>query len=78
MSREKQFCFKVTCDCTNAARHSVSTGDIEDSSAEHDYLECENGVLYVMAKNIAEVERLIGANIQQIEKLGWCYSWKNA
>lgn len=69
----KDYCYKVTCNCTNSSKHAVSTGDYEDSTANHDYLDCEDGILYVKASSISAVEKLIGPNIQHIEKLGLCY-----
>lgn len=70
---EKYFCFQVECECTNSSNDTVSTGDYEDSTAKHDYLDCEEGYLFVKAKTIADVEKLIGPNIISIKKLGPCY-----
>jgi len=73
MSEKRHYCFRVEVNCTNAAKHVVSTGDYEDSTSKHDYLDCVDGVLYVKAGSIAEIERLIGPNIISITKLGPCY-----
>ncbi len=70
---EKQFCFKVVVNPTNAGKHAFSTGDYEDSTARHDYLDCIDSIVYVKANSFEAVSRLLGPNIVNIEKIGICY-----
>lgn len=66
----QEFCYEVECDCTNPAKDAVATSD--DTHCE--YLDCVNGILYVKAGSLAEVQKLVGPNIISVKKLGPCYS----
>ena len=63
--------FEVQVQTTNAMRDTYCVGGNEGDVGLGHYFDCNDGTLYVVAENLAQVHALLGDIILGVRKLGY-------